>query len=70
MVRSGLEEERFVAPDAVPRVSQYRLMAHLGSAFVLYSLFLWNALEITFPAATVMANVSQATLKYRRLVLF
>jgi len=66
MVRSGLEEERFVAPDAVPRVSQYRLMAHLGSAFVLYSLFLWNALEITFPAATVMANVSQATLKYRR----
>jgi cytochrome c oxidase assembly protein subunit 15 len=34
MVRSGLEEP--VASDAVPRVSQYRLAAHLGAALALY----------------------------------
>ena len=43
MVRSGLYQD----PNAstVPRVSQYRLAAHLSSAVVLYTLFLWSGLS-------------------------
>lgn len=37
MVKSGLDEEIFTTPGAVPRVSQYRLAAHLGAALVLYT---------------------------------
>ena len=51
MVKSGLED-RFQDPSDVQRVSKYRL-TYLGSAFVLYSLFLWNALEFTIPAQSI-----------------
>lgn len=37
MVKSGLEDSLMGTPGAVPRVSQYRLAAHLGTAFVLYA---------------------------------
>jgi cytochrome c oxidase assembly protein subunit 15 len=37
MVQSGLEPANFTADGAVPRVSQYRLAAHLGAALVLYA---------------------------------
>lgn len=37
MVQSGLEPANFAADGAVPRVSQYRLAAHLGAALVLYA---------------------------------
>ncbi|GFR86766.1 cytochrome c oxidase assembly protein COX15-like protein [Elysia marginata] len=43
MVKSGLEEKP--GPNDVARVSQYRLAAHLGSAFLLYTLFLWQGLS-------------------------
>ena len=33
-------------PGAVPRVSQYRLAAHLGTAFVAYSAMLWTGMDI------------------------
>lgn len=46
MVKSGLEER----PDGIPRVSQYRLASHLGSAFLLYTLFLWAGLGRLLPA--------------------
>ncbi|KAL5527553.1 hypothetical protein ACEPAG_6354 [Sanghuangporus baumii] len=36
MVKSGLEDSILTTPGAVPRVSHYRLAAHLGAAFVLY----------------------------------
>ncbi|XP_017761845.1 PREDICTED: cytochrome c oxidase assembly protein COX15 homolog [Eufriesea mexicana] len=49
MVKSGLED-RFVEPSDVPRVSQYRLAAHLGMAFILYTGFLYNALDHLVPA--------------------
>lgn len=42
MVKSGLE----VADGEVPRVSQYRLAAHLGSAFAIYAGLLWTALDV------------------------
>lgn len=41
MVRSGLRDE--------PRVSQYRLAAHLGTALLWYSLALWSALSHLMP---------------------
>jgi cytochrome c oxidase assembly protein subunit 15 len=52
MVKSGLED-RFDGPSDVPRVSQYRLAAHLGSAFVLYSYLLWSALDLLLPVQPV-----------------
>jgi cytochrome c oxidase assembly protein subunit 15 len=44
MVKSGLEDELLHTPSAVPRVSQYRLAAHLGTAFVLYGAMFWNGI--------------------------
>jgi cytochrome c oxidase assembly protein subunit 15 len=45
MVASGLKDDLF-APGAHPRVSQYRLTAHLGAAFLVYLAMLWNGLSI------------------------
>jgi cytochrome c oxidase assembly protein subunit 15 len=43
MVRSGLVDD--------PRVSQYRLTAHLGIALLIYAAMLWIALDLLFPLA-------------------
>lgn len=45
MVKSGLHDDLF-APGSHPRVSQYRLTAHLGTAFICYVAMLWNGLSI------------------------
>ena len=45
MVKSGLKDDLF-APGSHPRVSQYRLTTHLGTAFVTYLAMLWNGLRI------------------------
>ncbi|KAJ5287442.1 Cytochrome c oxidase assembly protein COX15 [Penicillium angulare] len=45
MVKSGLKDDLF-APGSHPRVSQYRLTAHLGAAFTCYVAMLWNGLAI------------------------
>lgn len=45
MVKSGLKDDLF-APGSHPRVSQYRLTAHLGTAFLCYTAMLWNGLKI------------------------
>lgn len=50
MVKSGLKDD-FLDPNRkpgrdVPRVSQYRLAAHLGTAFVAYLSMLWCGLDI------------------------
>ena len=37
MVQSGLDKALMEEPGAVPRVSQYRLAAHLGMALALYA---------------------------------
>ncbi|XP_015203353.2 heme A synthase COX15 [Lepisosteus oculatus] len=54
MVKSGLEEK----PESydVPRVSQYRLAAHLGSALVLYCASLWTGLTLMLPPHTLPAT--------------
>jgi cytochrome c oxidase assembly protein subunit 15 len=41
MVKSGLVND--------PHVSQYRLTAHLGMAFVIYAFIFWTALGLVFP---------------------
>ncbi|KAI9876222.1 MAG: Cytochrome c oxidase assembly protein cox15 [Pleopsidium flavum] len=45
MVKSGLKDDLF-APGSHPRVSQYRLTAHLGTAFLCFTAMLWNGLSI------------------------
>ncbi len=43
MVKSGLVDD--------PRVSQYRLTAHLALALAIYAAMLWTALELLYPGA-------------------
>ncbi|XP_070154484.1 heme A synthase COX15 [Polyergus mexicanus] len=57
MVKSGLED-RFVEPSDIPRVSQYRLAAHLGLALLVYTGFLYNALDHLIPAEKLTINFS------------
>lgn len=45
MVKSGLKDDLF-DQGKHPRVSQYRLAAHLGTAFVAYLTMVWNGLAI------------------------
>lgn len=47
MVKSGLKSTD--DPSDIPRVSQYRLAAHLGLALVLYSSMLYTALGLLLP---------------------
>ncbi|OQR79406.1 cytochrome c oxidase assembly protein COX15-like [Tropilaelaps mercedesae] len=58
MVRSGLEEKHPDAHDTTPRVSNLRLAAHLGTAFVLYSLLLRTGFDHILPAQRLAYNES------------
>lgn len=60
MVKSGLED-RFQGPSDVPRVSQYRLAAHLSLAFILYSGLLAGALRVLrpFPIKATLSKVKE-----------
>ncbi|GMH05875.1 hypothetical protein Nepgr_007715 [Nepenthes gracilis] len=68
MVKSGLEEP--ASEYAEPRVSPYRLAAHLTSAFVIYCGLLWTALSVVMPEppAESVVWVNGAT-KVKRLAL-
>ncbi|KAI7823337.1 COX15/CtaA family [Gamsiella multidivaricata] len=46
MVKSGLDEQLMSTPGATPRVSQYRLAAHLGSAFLIYAGAVMTGLKV------------------------
>lgn len=61
MVKSGLED-RFTEPSDVPRVSQYRLAVHLGLALLLYTGFLYNALDHLIPAQKVAIDSGKAAI--------
>lgn len=56
---------------AQPRVSPYRLAAHLTSAFVIYSGLFWTALSVAMPEPPAAANVAmlEASRKVRKLAL-
>lgn len=75
MVKSGLED-RFVEPTDVPRVSQYRLASHLGLALLIYTGFLYNALDYLMPAQRpavdlsnkVVNNAKETIRRFKRLI--
>ena len=46
MVKSGLKAEELYAQDGIPRVSQYRLAAHLGTAFGVYTIMILLGLSV------------------------
>jgi len=54
MVKSGLKDDLF-APGAHPRVSQYRLTTHLGTAFLCYLAMFWNGISV-FKEHSIIKN--------------
>lgn len=62
MVKSGLEEKQEYQRE--PRVSHYRLAAHLETAFVFYSLLLWSSLTHLLPPQPT--QVTRKLLSFRR----
>jgi heme a synthase len=46
MVKSGLKADELRVQDGVPRVSQYRLAAHLGTAFGVFSIMVLMGLSV------------------------
>lgn len=51
MVRSGLHEDTIVTKSD-PRVSPYRLAAHLSMALTTYSLLMWTGWQVLAKAAS------------------
>src|SRR6266699_2218713 len=56
MVQSGLVDD--------PRVSQYRLTAHLGIALLIYAAMLWIALDLLFPRESQSGMVSRGLRRF------
>jgi len=74
MVKSGLDHKNFEGPNDIPRVSQYRLAAHLSAAMVLYSFMLWNSLSILkppkkFTMEKLSKNDALSLVNFRRLAM-
>ncbi|XP_031493055.1 cytochrome c oxidase assembly protein COX15 [Nymphaea colorata] len=68
MVKSGLEEP--VSEYVEPRVSAYRLAAHLTSAFVIYCGMLWTGLSVVMPQPpTGTIDWVRGAAKVRRFVI-
>ncbi|KAK3384243.1 putative cytochrome c oxidase assembly protein [Lasiosphaeria ovina] len=65
MVKSGLKDDLF-APGSHPRVSQYRLAAHLATAFVCYSWMLLAGLSI-FRTHRALRNPEAASAAFKAL---
>ena len=62
MVQSGLVDD--------PRVSQFRLTAHLALALVIFAAMLWVGLSLTFPQRVALAAPPQrAVRRYARAVV-
>lgn len=59
MVKSGLQEPK--TEWDTPRVSPYRLAAHLTSAFAIYSGLLWTSLNMLYPVSSAALAPAAAT---------
>lgn len=70
MVKSGLEEKEVYTHQ--PRVSQYRLAAHLGTALFFYSLLFFNGLVNISPDNIIkpIHDITPQLLKFKRMVGF
>ncbi|KAF8455055.1 cytochrome oxidase assembly protein-domain-containing protein [Kalaharituber pfeilii] len=67
MVKSGLKDDLFTTPgNTVPRVSQYRLTAHLCAAFTVYLAMLHNGLAI-LRQHRLLSNPSQGIAELKLL---
>ena len=64
MVKSGLRDE-LLAPGSHPRVSQYRLVAHLGTAFLTYGAMLSTGFGI-LQRYTIVRDPAAATSLFRK----
>ena len=62
MVQSGLVDD--------PRVSQFRLTAHLSLAFVIFAAMLWTALDLLKPQQNSPANLASAGLLRLAWIVF
>lgn len=63
MVKSGLDQDFLNQPGSHPRVSQYRLTAHLGAAFLVYIAMLTTGISIIREARwTSSAAAAQSAL--------
>lgn len=65
MVKSGLDE-KLQEEGKVPRVSQYRLAAHLGTAFLVYLASLkagWIALDMSRAKQQVVKQIRNPQLR-------
>ncbi|XP_038883659.1 cytochrome c oxidase assembly protein COX15 isoform X2 [Benincasa hispida] len=68
MVKSGLEEP--ASEYAQPRVSPYRLAAHLTSAFIIYCGLFWTGLSVVMPEPPVESVAwAHGAAKVRRIAL-
>ncbi|XP_022984312.1 cytochrome c oxidase assembly protein COX15 [Cucurbita maxima] len=68
MVKSGLEEP--ASEYTQPRVSPYRLAAHLTSAFIIYCGLFWTGLSVVMPEPPVESVAwARGALKVRRFAL-
>lgn len=63
MVRSGFEERS--EQYAVPRVSPYRLAAHLSMAIFLYASLVWTGLRLVLPVSAVHKTLESCAAAYR-----
>ncbi|KAI8144370.1 COX15/CtaA family [Fennellomyces sp. T-0311] len=75
MVKSGLNQALMEEPGAVPRVSQYRLTAHLATAFMIYGSTIFVAADIlrqnkiangTYPKEVAKMLNNPALTRFRR----
>merc|ERR1711973_814641 len=62
------DHNNFLGPCDVPRVSQYRLAAHLSSAVVLYSFLFWSAKSVLRPSIT-WSQVTPSMAAFRKLAI-
>lgn len=67
MVKSGIQDDLFQKPGSHPRVSQYRLTAHLGAAFTVYAAMLWNGLSVLRENRLLHPNPKAALTEYNAL---
>lgn len=61
MVKSGLVDD--------PRVSQFRLTAHLALAFVIFGAMLWLALSLLFPHRAALPDEARSARRWARGIL-
>jgi len=71
MVSSGLDDDHELIKkyNTVPRVSQYRLAAHLGAAFAIYATVLWSYFDYCKPLKLAVDTASKTAAEDMNVVM-